>query len=139
MNEIIVTGYPKSGNTWLSRLLGDILNSPVTGRDDYEAVPISQEGLDRSGDYTIIQLHLVPDCSNHNNQFITNRFHICPDNHTDEKIVIPIRDPRDVAVSCMHYGCMILPGRLCIQRHITFLFKGGMIVNCLKCGLSTKI
>lgn len=27
---IWVVGYPKSGNTWLARLLGDALNSPVT-------------------------------------------------------------------------------------------------------------
>jgi len=28
-NDILIVGYPRSGNTWISRLLGDALNSPV--------------------------------------------------------------------------------------------------------------
>jgi len=102
--EIIVTGYPKSGNTWLARLLGDALNSPVTGYKN--ATPIAQEGKDRTGSYLIRQLHLIPDYKE-SGQFISDNskflFVSCYDN---EKIIVIVRDPRDVCVSCYHYWKM---------------------------------
>ena len=30
-NKVIITGYPKSGNTWLTRLIAEALDSPVIG------------------------------------------------------------------------------------------------------------
>jgi hypothetical protein len=29
MKEIFTAGYPRSGSTWLNRLLGDLLDSPL--------------------------------------------------------------------------------------------------------------
>lgn len=31
IERIIIVGYPKSGNTWLTRLVAQICNSPVAG------------------------------------------------------------------------------------------------------------
>lgn len=82
--EIFVVGYPKSGNTWLSRLLGDLLDSPVQARAPKHA--IGDEGFDRKGKYVIRQEHI--------------------DHKTykgEKPIILITRDPRDVAVSAWKY------------------------------------
>ncbi len=80
--SILVLGYPKSGTTWLSRLLGDALDSPVGGLDsDGDHLCIATEGQDRPGPYHIRQGHSVPEDA------------------PEGKKVIMLRDPRDVAVS----------------------------------------
>ena len=80
--QIHVVGYPRSGNVWMSRLLGDALDSPV--KSGGGKVSIADEGLDRTGNYVIRQRHLkrLP---------------------SEGKIVFVYRDPRDVAVSFAHY------------------------------------
>ena len=30
-NNIVIAGYPKSGNTWLTRLVAEVLKCPVVG------------------------------------------------------------------------------------------------------------
>lgn len=102
--NIFVTGYPKSGNTYLSRLLGDVLNSPVGGM--YNAKPICEEGNDREGGYHIRQLHLkvwngddIPDW----NIAIPNAWWFYPKAYNGEKIIHVVRHPFDVCVSCHHY------------------------------------
>lgn len=83
VTEVFVTGYPKSGNTWLSRLLGEVLNSPVRGDGDKQ--PLASEGHDRPGDFIVRQQHAVNEDSKNN-------------------VIVGIyRDPRDVCVSCMYY------------------------------------
>lgn len=81
--EIFVTGFPKSGNTWLTRLIGDALDSPINAGKNKRA--LADEGGNRTGEYVIRQHH---------------RFH--PDG-----ITIHIhRDPRDVLVSTYFYWRM---------------------------------
>jgi hypothetical protein len=115
MSEIIyVLGYPKSGTTWLTRLLGDALNSPVTGyRDD--DVSFAEEGADRPGPYLIRQGHAVPveegDC------LTPTRRDFVYKHLTNERIVIMIRDPRDVAVSAAaHWGMDLTKTLHCMGR-----------------------
>ena len=81
---IYVIGYVKSGNTWCARLLGDALDSPIISGKDRPA--LADEGFARPGKYVIRQLHLP-----HRKK------------PKDGKIVFVVRDPRDVAVSVMHY------------------------------------
>jgi len=99
--QILVTGFPRSGNTWLSRLLGDTLNSPVTGYMD--AKPLCSEGQRRTGQYVVRQLHLRPmydyDCPD----FLPSAYRANVPKWNEEKVVHIFRDPRDVAVSLMHY------------------------------------
>ena len=104
-NNVIVVGYPKSGNTWCSRLLGDALNSPVTGIKD--AKPLCEEGLDRPGKYVVRQLHLKPvaikagGCEG--DDPIPNAYTFCEQNWGGEKIIHIVRNPLDVCVSVKHY------------------------------------
>ena len=55
---IYVTGYPRSGNSWTSQLLGDALHCAVGGM--YGAKPLCREGDDRGHLYYVAQLHLKP-------------------------------------------------------------------------------
>jgi hypothetical protein len=110
MTEIIVVGFPKSGNTWLSRLLGELCQCPVTGIGS--AHPIAEEGLDRDSTNVVRQLHLKP-TSIYGDDRPPNVWESAVDNaywfgtelwDPEETIIIHvIRDPRDIAVSIRHY------------------------------------
>ena len=54
MTDVVVAGYPRSGNVWLARLLGDALNRPVTGMGS--AMTLAQEGMGRPGPHVVRQL-----------------------------------------------------------------------------------
>lgn len=91
---IWVTGAPKCGNTWLARLLGEALDSPIGGPADtvtetYRKPPGYYEGPERTGPFWIFQEHLteVPKFDAH-------------------KVAMIVRDPRDVAVSAFYYWKM---------------------------------
>lgn len=99
--DICVCGWPRSGNTLAARLLGEALNSPVTGWE--AAVPLATEGLDRIGEYTIRQIHLRPIEGSIKNPFIQSAVEANRFGWQGEKAVYVKRDPRDVAVSAKHY------------------------------------
>lgn len=82
--DLYTVGFPRSGNTWLSRLLGDALNSPVQSRKNNHA--IGDEGEDRVGNYIIRQEHLDK------KKYAGER-----------PIILIVRDPRDTAVSVWKY------------------------------------
>lgn len=93
--SIIICGYPKSGNTWLTRLSAEILHCPVAGfwcapfkRDE------SVEGLDRQSHYQCFKAHHAHDALEHTLRFYGNG---------NEKVIYIYRDPRAVAVSAFHY------------------------------------
>ena len=79
---IYVVGYPKSGNTWLARLLGDVLDCPI--RAGGNKLALADGGYSRQGKYIIRQGHITE----------------CP---KDGKVVWIKRDPRDVSVAARHY------------------------------------
>lgn len=99
--EVIVIGYPKSGNTWVSRLLGEVLNSPVTGWG--AALPLAQEGQGRNGKYTVRQLHLRPTYEDSHSEFIASEWLASIPRWSGERVVHILRDPRDIIVSSYHY------------------------------------
>lgn len=82
--NIFIVGFPRSGNTWVARLLGDILDSPVKARGN--EIAIADEGFGRSGKYIIRQEH--------------SDYEIFSEK---DKIILVIRDPRDTIVSAKHY------------------------------------
>lgn len=84
-NKLIhVWGFPKSGNTWLARLLGDVLDSPVKSLRPKPA--IASEGENRKGDYWVVQRHDKPPLP--------------------MRSIYVVRHPLDVMVSTQHYWKM---------------------------------
>lgn len=104
-NEILVIGYPRSGNTWLARLLGDALDCPITGYKD--AVPIATEGANRRGRHTVRQLHLKPVNRPNIDRFTITPYQANLGHWRGEHIFHIYRDPRDVVVSVYFYWSMI--------------------------------
>ena len=101
VKEIVVLGYPRSGNTWLSRILGDLLDSPVGGL--YNAKPLATEGGNRQGAHRILQLHLKP-VYEMKDSVLPSAWGLCvPLWKGNPPLVHVIRDPRDVVVSAMFY------------------------------------
>lgn len=102
MTEILIVGFPKSGNTWLSRLLSAALDWPVRGI--YDARPIAEQGLDRADGKVIRQLHLLPKHEGAGVAAVPHQYTCNIDAvNGQHKIVHIIRDPRDVAVAINHY------------------------------------
>lgn len=99
MTEIIVAGFPKSGNTWLTRLLSDALDYPVAGIDD--AIPLAADQQERNGDGVIRQLHLLP--TDRGDRFVANCYTLNVKHYSTQRVIHIIRDPRDVAVSIDAY------------------------------------
>jgi len=91
---IFVIGFPKSGNTWVTRLLADILNCPVgteVMKGDHReiAIDVNEEIFKRNqqAKYIIYKCHLLP-------KGFTGRF-----DHRIKRVVYIQRDFRDVAIS----------------------------------------
>lgn len=97
---IYVVGYPKSGNTWLSRLIGETLRCPVSGYDN--ALPLAVEGLNRESRYVVRQLHLSP-VFDQKGVLTANRIYVDSWNKEMGKIIFIMRDPRDIAVAAKFY------------------------------------
>ena len=96
---IYVAGYPKSGTTWLTRLLGDVLNSPTGGcmpSEDHKEV--ATEGQDRPGNYIVRKGHFVL-IDNDTGSVVPRPHRLAWKQLTDEKIVFIVRDPRDICIS----------------------------------------
>lgn len=79
--QVHVTAFPKSGVTWLVRLLSDLLESPQ--QDTPEMTPVSW-GPRSNGNYIVCKKHVYKR----------------PESGI---VVFSQRDPRDVAISAMYY------------------------------------
>lgn len=123
MKRIFVAGYPKSGNTWLCRLLGQLLDAPVAPFAG--ANPLCVEGLERESDYQIHQLHLRPvdGTAEKREAAIDNawRFDYRVKMPAGDRLILIIRDPRDVIVSAFHYWQRDTMGEaaeaVCLGKH----------------------
>lgn len=90
VEPIVVCGFPKSGTTWVVRLLGSILDCPVQGYLGYDGRDLSKEGSGRISSYECYKSH---DGLNAIKNYL-------PD---IKYLVYVIRDPRDIIVSGAHH------------------------------------
>ena len=54
LEPIYVIGYPKSGNTWLARMIAEVLRANIASAD---VINSSDNRQDRDGKYLIIKKH----------------------------------------------------------------------------------
>lgn len=89
--NIVVCGYPKSGTTWATRLVAQLLDCQAKGYWGVENEAISSEGSERESDFVCYHAHqYLSDLSRDSTQEVY-------------KIVYVVRDPRDVVVSGVYH------------------------------------
>ena len=86
--KIIIAGYPKSGNTWLTRLVANLVDCPVAGFWGSDHDEIASEGASRMSEFECYKAHQTYE------DLIQ-----CSDWSGDCSVIYIIRDPRDVALS----------------------------------------
>ncbi len=91
MKQIIVVGYPKSGCTWATRLVAELVGCPVAGFWQSNKKEIAVEGAERISDYRCYKAH---------HQLA--ELNVLPNDQRIWPIYI-LRDPRDVAISAASY------------------------------------
>ena len=94
--QIYVVGFPKSGNTWLTRLLADALQAPVHSHSVRGVLEVASEinqHLSLSSDpaFKVMKNHFLPEV------FFEEI------NHSPKKIAYIYRDFRDILVSAFFY------------------------------------
>ena len=90
MKKIIVTGYPKSGNTWVCRLTAELVGCPVKGFWNSRHREAAVEGKNRKSEYGAYKSH-------HQLEELMKK------GASDHKIIYVIRDPRDIILSGVNY------------------------------------
>ena len=91
VKNIIAVGYPKSGCTWATRLVAELVGCPVGGFWRSEKNEIAIEGEERVSDFRCYKSHhQLADLG------------VSP-NDPETWIIYILRDPRDIAISAANY------------------------------------
>ncbi|CAN5582919.1 sulfotransferase domain-containing protein [soil metagenome] len=91
VKNIIVVGYPKSGCTWATRLVAELVRCPVAGFWQSTKKEIAVEGQDRVSEFRCYKSHHpLPELG------------VSPPDETNRVLYI-LRDPRDIALSAANH------------------------------------
>ena len=91
VKKIVVVGYPKSGCTWATRLVAELVGCPVAGFWQSDKKEIAVEGEHRISDFRCYKSH---------HQLA--ELGLQP-NDPDSWLIYILRDPRDIAISAANY------------------------------------
>lgn len=97
---VVVCGYPKSGTTWSTRLVAQLLSCPSVGFWGFQGDTFVTEGKDRDSELICYQSH-------HAYHELTEVSDL-----PIHKLIYVVRDPRDVAVSGAFHFSFFNPGLL---------------------------
>src|SRR6266849_3707097 len=112
-DDVFLTSYPRSGNTWTRFLVGNLV---------YQQEAVTFLNVER----------LVPDMYKHSDRTLRNlprprilKSHDCFDPRY-KKIIYIVRDPRDVTVSAYHYSMKVklLPDSCPIEEFVPKFMSG---------------
>lgn len=90
MKRVVVAGYPKSGNTWLVRLVAEWIGCKVAGFWGSDHAEIASEGEMRSSDYVCYKSH-------------HGYSELMESDLSPDYIINIVRDPRDIVLSGLGY------------------------------------
>ena len=88
---IVVSGYPKSGTTWATRQVAELLDCPAKGYWGFAGKTLVTEGEERASEYMCYQFHGLHE------EIMQSGL------SKPYKVIYIVRDPRDVVVSGMFH------------------------------------
>ena len=103
--NIVIVGFPKSGTTWASRLVAELIQCPIQGDWGYEHIDaLYKEGVDRKSQFQCFKSH-------HTFQEIDEASTL-----PIHKIIYIVRDPRDIVISGVHYFSFSTPFAVILKK-----------------------
>lgn len=89
--DLIIIGYPKSGTTWVTRLVAELVSCPVAGFWKSDHAEIAEEGADRLSENRCYKGH-------HSYTDLIEKGGI-----ENAAVIYVVRDPRDIIISGSYY------------------------------------